>query len=67
MYYGFLVTNLILNTDLVSEIINKKLSRIGVDKNTTDDLINMPNTCQYFKFLQTQNSIQPMIIINQLK
>ena len=52
---GFLVTKFdFKNTDLVSESINKKLSKIGVDKNTTDDLINILNTCQYFKF--TPNS-----------
>ena len=51
----FLVTKFdFKNTDLVSESINKKLSKIGVDKNTTDDLINILNTCQYFKF--TPNS-----------
>ena len=47
----FLVTKFdFKNTDLVSESINKKLSKIGVDKNTRDDLINILNTCQYFKF-----------------
>ena len=52
---GFLVTKFdFKNTDLVSESINKKLSKIGVDKNTRDDLINILNTCQYFKF--TPNS-----------
>ena len=52
---GFLVTKFdFKNTDLVSKSINKKLSKIGVDKNTTDDLINILNTCQYFKF--TPNS-----------
>ena len=52
---GFLIRKFdFKNTDLVTESINKKLSKIGVDKNTTDDLINILNTCQYFKF--TPNS-----------
>ena len=52
---GFLTTKFnFKNTDLVTESIKQKLTKIGVDKNTIQDLLKILNTCQYFKF--TPNS-----------
>lgn len=48
---GFLTTKFnFKNTDLVTESIKQKLTKIGVDKNTIQDLLKILNTCQYFKF-----------------
>ena len=52
---GFLTTKFnFKNTDLVTESIKQKLTKIGVDKKTIQDLLKTLNTCQYFKF--TPNS-----------
>ena len=48
---GFLTTKFnFKNTDLVTESIKQELTKIGVDKNTIQDLLKILNTCQYFKF-----------------